>query len=73
MQWPGLAGFKGVLLLTLVPVIAGLLASAIYQVVTGAFPFGMMLPTMVIEVVLIGLMGFSYFNARTLHGQSSAP
>jgi len=57
---------KGLLLLTIFPVIAGLLASNIYQVASGVFPAVRILPNMVVSAVLIGLMGFSYFNARNL-------
>lgn len=60
---------KGVLLITIFPVITGLLASGAYQVATGAFPFARGLRGMILAVVLIGLMGFSYFNARTLNDQ----
>ncbi len=57
---------KGVLLLTIV-VILGLMASGAYQVATGAFTFARVLPTMTICAGLMGLMGFSYFNARALN------
>ena len=55
---------KGVLLITIFPVITGLMASAAYQVATGAFTLDRVLPTMVLGAVLIGLMGFSCFKAR---------
>jgi len=57
---------KGVLLLTICPVITGLMATAAYQVATGAFTVGRVLPTMVLGAGLIGLMGFSYFKARAV-------
>ena len=57
---------KGVLLLTIFPVITGLLATGAYQVVTGAFPLARVLPSMIVGIVLIVLMGFSYFQAKGL-------
>ena len=63
---------KGVLLLTIFPVITGILASGGYQVATGAFPFARALPNMIIGIALIALMGFSYFNARNLKNDESA-
>jgi len=57
---------KGVLLITICPVIAGLMASAAHQFATGAFTVGRVLPTLMVGVALIGLLGFSYFRARRL-------
>jgi hypothetical protein len=57
---------KGVLLLTIFPVIIGLLATGAYQFATGRLPLVNVLPYTILSVALIGLMGFSYFNARTL-------
>jgi hypothetical protein len=55
---------KGLLLITIFPVITGLMASAVYQVAIGAFTLGRVLPTVAVGIVLIGLLGFSYFKAR---------
>jgi hypothetical protein len=57
---------KGVLLLTIFPVITGLVVTGAYQFATGRFPFVRVLPTTVLGIALIALMGFSYFNAKTL-------
>lgn len=57
---------KGVLLLTIFPVITGLVATGAYQVATGAFPLARALPSTIVGVILMALMGFSYFNARDL-------
>jgi len=57
---------KGLLLITIFPVITGLMASAAYQLVSGAFTVGRVLPTLVLGAGLIGLLGFSYFKARTV-------
>ena len=62
---------KGVLVLTICPVITGLMASGAYQVASGAFDLTRVLPTMVLGAGLIGLMGFSYFNARA-HSREEA-
>ena len=55
---------KGLLLLTIFPVITGLMSSGAYQVARGAFDLVRVLPTMILGAALIALMGFSYFNAR---------
>ncbi len=55
---------KGVLLLTIFPVISGLLLAEVYAVLSGVVPLGKMLPTGILLVGLIALFGFSYFNAR---------
>lgn len=54
---------KNVLLLTIIPVITGLMASRACQLVTGLIPLVRIPPTMLPGAVLIGLMGFGYFNA----------
>jgi hypothetical protein len=56
----------GVLLLTIFPVITGLVASAVFQFATGRFSLVRVLPYAGLGIVLIALMGYSYFNARTL-------
>jgi len=57
---------KGLLVITIFPVIVGLLASNGFQVVSGAFPLARVLPAILLGVALIVLMGFSYVNARDL-------
>jgi len=57
---------KGILLLTIFPVITGLMASGAYQYATGSFTLAKVLPTMIVGVGLIALLGFSYFKARSL-------
>ena len=54
---------KGILLLTIFPVITGLMASGAYQVATGAFTLTRVLPMMILGTGLIALMAFSYLNA----------
>ena len=55
---------KGVLLITLFPVITGLLLAEIYAVFNEVKTFEQMLPLGAFLVGLIILFSFSYFNAR---------
>jgi hypothetical protein len=52
------------LLITVFPVITGLLLSGIYAVATGLLPASKILPHSVVGVTLIILMLYSYVNAR---------
>jgi hypothetical protein len=61
---------KGVLLLTVFPVITGILLAEIYSVTKGLITFEKMLPTGIFLVVLIALFLFSYLNAKDV--QSAA-
>jgi len=61
---------KGVLLLTVFPVITGILLAEIYSVTKGLITFEKMLPTGIFLVLLIALFIFSYFNAKDV--QSAA-
>jgi hypothetical protein len=54
---------KGVLLLTIFPVITGLVATGIWAAASGHFSVPRILPTSALGVVLIGLLGFSYWKA----------
>lgn len=54
---------KGVLVLTIFPVITGLLASAIWAVAAGFFPVQQVVPGLVLGSSLIILMSFSYWKA----------
>lgn len=53
---------RGVLPVTVL-VILGLMASGIYSVAIGLFPFSRIVPTTILGIVLIALMLFSYVNA----------
>jgi hypothetical protein len=57
---------KGLLIITIFPVITGLLATGLYAVAAGIFPVGRIVPTSVVGIGLIALMGYSYVNARGL-------
>ena len=61
---------KGVLLLTIFPVITGLLLAEIYSAAKGLITFGKMLPTGIFLVALIALFSFSYFNARDVKSEA---
>lgn len=59
---------KAVLPLTIFPVIIGLIYSGIYAVTTNVIVVGNMLPTWIMQGVLVLLFGFSYLNANKLKG-----
>ena len=55
---------KGVLLLTLFPVITGIILAEVYAYVSGFIEVERVLPTVVYLLVLSALFTFSYLNAR---------
>lgn len=55
---------KGVLLLTVFPVIIGLMAAEAYAVKLGFIDLGEMAPTWIYQAILIWLFSFSYLKAR---------
>jgi hypothetical protein len=55
---------KGVLLLTLFPVIFGLILAAVFAVTSGFVSADRMIPIWVLQAVLVLLFGFGYVNAR---------
>ena len=57
---------RGLLVITIFPAITGLMASGVYSVAAGIFPLGRIVPTTILGLGLIALMGYSYFNARDL-------
>lgn len=59
---------KGLLVITIFPVITGLMASGAYAVAAGFFPLGRILPTTILGLGLIALMGTSYLAGRRLEG-----
>jgi hypothetical protein len=56
---------KGVLLLTIFPVITGLVVSGIWAAASGFFPVEKIIPSLILALALIFLMGFSYLKARS--------
>jgi peptidoglycan/LPS O-acetylase OafA/YrhL len=57
---------KGILPLTIFPVITGILASNVFQGFVGLFPVGRVIVTLVLGVGLIALFGYSYLGARKI-------
>ena len=54
---------KGVLLITVIPVIFGLVGTEIYAVTSGFIPLGKMFPTWALQILLISLFSASYLKA----------
>ncbi len=63
---------KGVLLLTIFPVITGLVATGVWAGASGFFPVSRVVPTTVLGVVLIILLGFSYRKAKIAEGRTGS-
>ena len=61
---------KGVLILTIFPVITGLLLTGFWAVAAGRFPMQRIIPTTILGLALIILMGFSYWKARRAESRS---
>jgi hypothetical protein len=57
---------RGVLFLTILPVLIGLVISGIYAVSSNFIPMDKMLPTWMMQGFFILLYGFSYLNANKL-------
>ena len=57
---------RGVLLLTIFPVLTGLIISGVFAVTSDLIPVGKMLPTWITQGILALLFGFSYVNANVL-------
>lgn len=55
---------RGVLLLTMFPVLTGLVISGVYAVSSSLIPINKMLPTWAMQAILALLFGFSYLNAK---------
>ena len=60
---------KGVLVLTIFPVITGLLVTGLWAVLSGIFPIQRIIPTSFLGVALNCLLGFSYVKARLAEKQ----
>jgi hypothetical protein len=61
---------KGILLLTVFPVVTGLLAAEIYAVQSGILSFEKMMPTGLFLVGLTALFCFSYYYAKDLESNT---
>ena len=62
---------RGVLLLTVFPVLFGLILSGIYAVATGLIPADKMVPTWIFQGLITGLYLFSYLYTRDLKGNKT--
>jgi hypothetical protein len=60
---------RGVLILTIFPVIGGLLATGIWAVGTGRFPVQRIVPSSIVALALIALMTYSYRKANAAENQ----
>jgi hypothetical protein len=63
---------KGILVITIFPVITGLMASGLYAVAAGIFPFTKIIPSSIVGIGLIALMGYSYLGAKDLKADSGS-
>ncbi|UCH73123.1 MAG: hypothetical protein JSU82_12250 [Rhodospirillales bacterium] len=61
---------RGLLVITIFPVITGLMASGVYAVAAGIFPVVHIVPSTILGLGLIALMGYSYLAARGLESRS---
>ena len=57
---------RGVLLLTIFPVVIGLIFSGVYAVTSNLIRIDTMLPTWIMQGILVLLFGFSYLYANKL-------
>ena len=57
---------KGILLLTIFPVITGILITGVVSLISGIFPIQRILPVLILEVGLMALFAFSYVKAWKL-------
>jgi hypothetical protein len=55
---------RGVILLTIIPVIAGLIAASLYTVASGLVPAGGILPILVLQVSLTAFFLGAYIHSR---------
>jgi len=56
---------KGILLITIFPTITGLFLTGIWAAANSFFPMERVIPTLIFQVMLILLFGFSYLKARS--------
>ena len=60
---------KGVLLITVIPVVIGLALNQITAIPIGINSVGAMIPIWILQVVLVALFTFSYLNARAINSR----
>jgi len=64
---------RGVLLLTIVPILLGLVAAGIYAVTSHFIAPARMVPIWMLQLILIGLFSFAYFRARGIEQSLQNP
>ena len=64
---------KGVLLLTIFPVITGLLSAGVWAVMDGRLPVERIIPSTLVGIGLIFLMGYSYLTALSTEKRGESP
>jgi hypothetical protein len=64
---------KGVLLITIFPVILGIVGTEILTVISGFVPMGKMFPTWALQFILIALFSGSYLNAARWERNTQSP
>jgi hypothetical protein len=57
---------KGILLLTIFPVLIGLLLAGVFAVQSGFITRGKMLPIWIMQILLVLILSFSYLYAKNL-------
>lgn len=55
---------KGVLIITVIPVILGLMSAGIYATVQNFIPIEKMVPTWIMQILLITLFTYSFFSVK---------
>lgn len=56
---------KGILIITVFPVIIGLFINEIYSIMSGLISFRIILPTLILQIILMILFTYSYLNAQS--------
>jgi len=62
---------KGILLITIFPVITGLIATGIWAYASGIFTLQKTIPMVILGMAIALLMGFSYLKARNAENESA--
>lgn len=64
---------KGVLLITVFPVILGIIATEVYAFITGFVPLGKVIGTWALQILLIALFSGSYLNGVRYEQKNRPP
>lgn len=64
---------KGVLVITIVPVILGLVVTEVWATWSGFLVVSALVPVWILQVALIALFAFSYLHAKEVEPQEEAP